>query len=120
VSGTMEVYVEAFPGSGQRVQVSSGGGIGAVWARDGRTLYYVKWPGPEGTLMEVPIQTKPALSAGRPRAVSHFPYLVSGPARSHDVAPDGDRFIVTTYDQPGGAPVTGLHIVLNWPERLKD
>jgi eukaryotic-like serine/threonine-protein kinase len=120
VSGTMEVYVEAFPGSGQRVQVSSGGGIGAVWARDGRTLYYVKWPGPEGTLMEVPIQTKPALSAGRPRAVSHFPYLVSGPARSHDVAPDGHRFIVTTYDQPGGAPVTGLHIVLNWPERLKD
>ena len=61
--------------------------------------------------------TNPELSAGKPRAVIPFPYLVSGPVRSHDVAPNG-RFVVATYDQPGGAPVTGLQVIVNWPQRL--
>lgn len=118
VSGTMEVYLEPFPGPGRRIQVSSGGGIGAVWARDGRTMYYIGGTGTEKTLMEVQIETKPVLSTGRPRAVTGFPYLVSGPVRSYDVGPDG-RFVVATYEQPGGTPVTSLQVVVNWPQRLK-
>ena|SRR5688572_1750953 len=69
--------------------------------------------------MEVPIQSTP-LSAGIPRVVTSFPYLVSGPARSYDVAPDGRRFIVTTYEQPARAAVTELHVILNWEERLRN
>jgi eukaryotic-like serine/threonine-protein kinase len=120
VSGTLEVYLEAFPGPGRRIQVSSGGGTGAIWSRDGRTLYYIKTTRTEHTLMEVPIQTAPILSAGTPRVVTKFPYLVSGPARSYDVTPDHQRFVVTTYEYPGGAPVTELHVIVNWPERLKN
>ena len=119
-SGSLEVYVEAFPGPGPRIQVSSGGGIGAVWAPDGRTLYYVGQTEREGTLMRVRVQTTPSLKADVPRAVTRFPYLVSGPVRSHDIAPDGQRFIVATYDQPGASPATELHVVLNWSGRLND
>ena len=71
-------------------------------------------------LMEVSIQTTPILSVGKPRVVTKFPYLVSGPARSYDVSPDQQRFVVTTYEYPGGAPVTELHVIVNWPERLKN
>ena len=119
VSGALEVYVEAFPGPGQPQQVSSGGGLAPVWARDGRTLYYVTHGGGMPTLMEVPMQTRPRLRPGKPRALMPFPYLVSGPARSHDIAPDGRRFVVTTYDQQEGASVTEMHVVVNWRARLK-
>jgi len=118
VSGSPEIYVEAFPGPGQRIQVSSRGGLGPLWARDGRTLYYVKPSGTEAMLIEVPMQTTPVLRASTPRALMHFPYIVSGPARSHDLASDGQRFVVTTFDQPDRAPVTALNVIVNWLERL--
>jgi Tol biopolymer transport system component len=114
VTGTMEVFVEAFPGPGSRVQVTSGGGTGAIWSRDGRTLYYVRQTATDSTLMEVPIQTTPALRPGTPRAITAFRYLVSGPARSHDVTADGQRFLVSTYDPPEAAPVTSLQVIVNW------
>jgi serine/threonine-protein kinase len=39
-SGTSEVYVRPFPGSGGRWQVSTGGGAFPVWSRDGRELLF--------------------------------------------------------------------------------
>ena len=39
-SGRPEVYVRPFPGSGQRVQISTGGGYQAVWSGDSRHLFY--------------------------------------------------------------------------------
>ena len=39
-SGGYEVYVRAFPDNGRTSQVSSGGGVAAVWSRDGRHLFY--------------------------------------------------------------------------------
>ena len=59
-SGAMEVFVQAFPPPGPRVQVSAGGGNAPIWARDGRTLSYVK-PGAEAMLMEVTLETAPTL-----------------------------------------------------------
>jgi eukaryotic-like serine/threonine-protein kinase len=109
----MEMFVEAFPGPGSRVQVSSGGGTGPIWSRDGRTLYYVR-TGDKSTLMEVPMQTTPALRPGAPGVITAFPYLVSGPARSHDVTADGQRFLVATHDRPQGRPVTELQVIVNW------
>src|SRR4029077_4157543 len=39
-SNRWEVYVRPFAGPGAAAPVSGGGGSAAVWARDGRTLYY--------------------------------------------------------------------------------
>ena len=65
-------------------------------------------------LMEVTLETAPTLRAGTPRPITRFPYIVSGPARSHDAAADGRRFVVTTYEPPVAAPVTELQVILNW------
>jgi len=39
-SGTDEVYVRAFPDKGGKWLVSNGGGVMAVWSRNGRELFY--------------------------------------------------------------------------------
>src|SRR5205823_2590653 len=39
-SGTFEVYVRSYPDPSVKVQVSVGGGYGAVWSADGSRLYY--------------------------------------------------------------------------------
>jgi WD40 repeat protein len=39
-SGRLEVYVQAYPKLGNRVQVSTSGGAQPVWSRDGSELYF--------------------------------------------------------------------------------
>ena len=39
-SGRAEVFIQAFPSLGHKVQVSIGGGEQPAWSRDGRTLYF--------------------------------------------------------------------------------
>jgi len=44
-SGMFEIYVEPLSGSGGRVQISIGGGLGPRWSPDGGHLYYEPAPG---------------------------------------------------------------------------
>src|SRR5262249_14684897 len=53
-SGRNEVYVGAFPGPGERWQVSTEGGAQPRWRRDGRELYYLST---ERRLMSVEIKS---------------------------------------------------------------
>ncbi len=39
-SGRFEIYVQPFPGPGGKWQISNGGGIEPVWAKNGRELFY--------------------------------------------------------------------------------
>jgi hypothetical protein len=57
---------------------------------------------------------------GTPRELGPFPFLTSGPSRCYDITPDGRRFVVESYEPPKPAPATGLHVILNWPERLRN
>ena len=62
-SGQFEIYVRPFPaGEGGLRQVSTGGGVTPVWARDGRALFYVAGQ----ALMAVPIDPGPVLTVGPP------------------------------------------------------
>ena len=49
-----EVYVRGYP-SGEPIPVSASGGVGPVWSRDGRTLFYESAQTGERTLMSVPV-----------------------------------------------------------------
>ncbi len=113
LTGEMQVFVTAFPGPGPRLQVSTAGGVAPVWSPDGRQLAYVS----QRFLVEVTLQTNP-VRVSSPTRVVPFEYLVPGPARSHDAAPDGRRFLVTTWESRPDQPVTSLHVLLNWLARL--
>ena len=111
MSGRDEVYVDPFPGPGQRVQISSDGGLQPVWSRDGRELFYRQGD----TLMAVPVQFRP-FHAGAPQKRLDMPRALYGldPYRpEYDVAADG-RILTVRRD---GVPE--IHVVLNWAEELR-
>jgi Tol biopolymer transport system component len=113
-SGTFEVYIQPFPGGGERVRVSTEGGGQPLWRRDGRELYYLS---PDGRLMAVAL--KPAagrLEVGRPAAL--FPLGRFAPD-FFDYAPsaDGQRFLVKV--PVGNAGGRSIHAIVNWQSLLR-
>ena len=62
-SGQFEVYVQPFPGPGERVRVSTMGGAQPEWRHDGRELSFV---GLDDRLMAVPVQSSAVSSSLEP------------------------------------------------------
>jgi eukaryotic-like serine/threonine-protein kinase len=67
-SGTVEVYVQPFPGPGEKHRVSSSGGVTPGWSRNGRELYYMR-PGRVATFFAVEVSTAGPFRAGVPRVL---------------------------------------------------
>jgi Tol biopolymer transport system component len=113
-SGRDELYLEAFPaGAGKRYTVSSQGGTGPAWRRDGKELFFVAG---DGRLTAVPV-TMNGADVQLGRAESLFPVSPSTSFhRTYEVSKDGQRFLIATPAQAGGAAIT---VVLNWQAGLK-
>jgi serine/threonine-protein kinase len=97
-TGAFEIYVQPFPGLGERVQVSNEGGNLAVWSRTKNELYYAR-PG-EGQLMLVAYGASAGVFApARPRPWSEALFSATPPIATYgpgfDLHPDGERFAVT-------------------------
>ena len=91
-SGRPEVYLDSYPRRGQRVRVSSGGGVHPVWRGDGRELYYWR----DGALVAVQLgATTGSLPPSRVSQTVLFRarYEV-GVNTMYDVSPDGQRFVI--------------------------
>jgi serine/threonine-protein kinase len=120
-SGRSEVYVQPYPGPGQRILISTGGGTAPAWKGDARELYYHFVQDGAVRLMAVPITISGAtLSAGTPRQLFEVKGLsTTAPARGYDVTPDGQRFLfVRRVDVPPSSPQPMI-LVENWIEELK-
>jgi serine/threonine-protein kinase len=121
-SGRPEIYVQAFPGPGPKLQVSNNGGTDPVWRRQGGELYYRSG----NKMMAVAVTMSPSFQAGAPQllwegAYSHgtgsscgMPGVASA---GYDVSPDGQRFLMVREDHPAGA--TQIVVVINWAEEVK-
>jgi Tol biopolymer transport system component len=79
-SGYHEVYVQPFPGPGEKRRVSPDGGNRPRWSRDGTRLFYVS---ADDVLMAVPLERGEGLGLGMPEP------LFSVGTASYDVTPDG-------------------------------
>jgi Tol biopolymer transport system component len=110
-SGTAEVYVRRYPDTGEVWQVSAGGGIAPLWARDGRNLYFIAG----SSMMEVPVETQPTLDLGVPVELFEGGFSTSR-LREYDLAPDG-RFVVVRR-AGGGAGLPELRMLLNWSQEM--
>jgi len=120
-SGQYQIYVRPFPDvNSGRWQVSPGGGTKPVWARSGRELFYLD---ANGALTAVSIQTTPTLSAGNPTKLFDTRYPSAFNARSYDVSPDGQRFLMIkdtqAPEQATNSAPASIIVVLNWHEELK-
>ena len=115
-SGNDEVYVQSFPLSGGKWQISTGCGSEPKWWNDGTELFYVA---ADRTLMAAPVRKAgTGFEPGAPTrlfAVPVIPYIVS--RDTYAVSADGNRFLIS---RPAGeTAATPITVVLNWTAGLK-
>jgi serine/threonine-protein kinase len=122
-SGEPEIYVQAFPGPGLKLQISNGGGTDPVWRRSGGELYYRA----ENKMMVVSVVTAPTFKASAPRQLWEGRYsegtgascgMPGVSSSNYDVSADGQRFLMVR-DEDQTASSTKIVVVLNWVEQLK-
>ncbi len=118
-SGRYEVYVRPAPGPGQQWQISTEGGEGVSWSRNGRELFYRSGD----KMMVVDVTTGPSFIAGRSRLLFEGPYKQTGGFgeyvnANYDIALDGQRFLMVQPSEQELA-ATQINVVLNWFEELK-
>ena len=111
-SGLVEVYLQSFPETGERIVVSAGGGRSPAWRRDGRELYYLS---AAREIVAVPISWE----AGRPAPGEPEPLFRVQTRRyrsygQFDAFPDGQSFLVNRLVIEGGDEPYVL--VQNWAE----
>jgi Tol biopolymer transport system component len=121
-SGRYEVYVQSFPAAAGKKQVSTSGGIGPHWRRDGKELFYYA---PDGKLMAMEVRSGlpgvrkgASFETGLPQALFDFRSgNVVPTVAPYTVTADGQRFWLNTLvDESGSAPLT---VVINWTAGLK-
>jgi eukaryotic-like serine/threonine-protein kinase len=111
-SGREEVYVQRFPGPGEKVQVSTDGGGYPVWSRDGRRLIYESLD----TLWAVDIANSPTFRLGKSHVLYHGQIWNDAAGPNYALSPDGKRFVVVERGKDSAE--NNLNVVLNWTEEL--
>jgi len=114
--GTREVYVQSFPPSGGKWQVSAQGGTEPMWRGDGRELFFVS---PDFELLAAGVRaTGDTFEAGTPQALFnlHTPIVTAPFGSTYAVSPDGQRFLVNRVVEGGSS--TSITVVLNWQAAL--
>ena len=118
-SGNTEIYVRPFPaGSGGKWQISTGGGLYALWSNNGRELFYQT---ADNRIMVVDYTVDGASFAqGKPRLWSDKQIFYTGTSNL-DLAPDGKRFAVFTMPEAAGGEKGSVHVtfLLNFLDELR-
>ncbi len=115
-SGRNEIYTESFPQAGNKVRVSTDGGITPIWSHDGTRLFYRS----ETHLMAVAVREKPerAFSAPEPLMADDYGRPLGERHTSFDVTPDG-HFVFTRPVSSDASRKPRVFGVLNWAHGLR-
>jgi serine/threonine protein kinase len=111
-SGRYEIYVRPFQGSEGKWQVSTGGGEGPAWSRNGHELFFTS---ADRRLMAVDVKAAGStFEAGTPHAL--FELDARGQGDWRDVTADGQRFLMSVTPGATSVPLT---LVANWDNELR-
>ncbi|MFQ5652923.1 MAG: protein kinase, partial [bacterium] len=112
-SGRNEVYIQAFPDLGDKVQVSTNGGSQPVWAPNGKELFYRD----ADHVMAVSVVPGKEFAVTSPKQLFSDQYTLRvGRHTTYDVSKDGKRFLMIQSDAQGR---TSLNVVFNWFEEVR-
>jgi serine/threonine-protein kinase len=120
-SGSDAVYVQPYPGPGERYRVSGDGASSPIWVAGGRELLY-RTLRPTSSIYSVAIPSLTPFRWDPPRLVLETKpgeYGDTTPVRSWDSTPDGRRFLLRRDEPSKDTPVDQIQVVLNWTEELK-
>ena len=110
-SGANQVYIQPFPPSSGKWQVSTIGGIQPRWSRDGKEIFYVT-AGRKWSATVRPSAGKMEISAPQELFQDTF---VPGPKYFYDVSPDSKRFLeIQPSVSPNDPSANALIVVSNW------
>ena len=112
-SGRREVWIQPFPPTGSRWQISTTGGATPVWRGDGRELFYIA---ADGSLMAVPIAVAGATPTWSPPRALFMTMFAGGIYGEVAVSRDGQRFLMPV--PPGLEDATPITVVVNWTAAL--
>ncbi|MGP8247085.1 MAG: TolB family protein [Bryobacteraceae bacterium] len=114
-SGQLEVFVQSFPPSGGKWQISNNHGTEPSWRADGKELYFLS-----GTKLEaVAVQAAgTSFEAGIPRELFDVPNATTGRRNNYVATADGKRFLFVTMKQ-NADDATPFILVENWQTALK-
>jgi hypothetical protein len=117
--GAGSLFVQPFPATGAKYQISKTVGIHPTWSPDGKELFYGAGP---GQFVAVSVTTRPTFTFGNPVPLPSL-FVDRGPGyeRNNDITLDGKRFLAVAAGQTAsGAPAAPqIQVVLNWQEELK-
>jgi eukaryotic-like serine/threonine-protein kinase len=92
-SGRTEVYVRPFSGSGEKTQVSTGGGLHPTWSRNGKELFYQQ-PTDWTLMVATYVSEGDAFRVEKPQQLAGRLPRRGGAMPAFDLHPDGQRFAV--------------------------
>jgi DNA-binding winged helix-turn-helix (wHTH) protein/Tol biopolymer transport system component len=110
-SGALEVYVERYPGLGEKRRVSISGGGQPQWRADQRELFYLS---ADRAVTAVDVDTSAGIAFGPPRPLFRAS-LAGNPADARDLyaaAADGSKFLVDgPIEEATDRPIT---VIVDW------
>ena len=112
-SGRGEIYVQTFPELGGKWQVSTNGGHGPIWSRDGRELYFL---GSDSKITAVQVKSvggKPEFGVPKPLFDVR---MRNDPNTQFDVSTDGRFLVPQVAAESASVPIS---VILNWQTGLK-
>src|SRR5262249_25220183 len=118
-TGVFEIWVQPFPATGAKHEVSKDGAIQPVWSRDGTELLFLSRGGGIGS---VNVATQPGFTFTAPESLPRrfANTAVTTLPRNYDITPDGKLIGVIPGDSTQGvAPGPQIQVVLNWFEDVK-
>ena len=117
-SGEIEVYVRPYPGPGEVVPVSIGGGASPVWATDGSRLFYVH----ENQVTAVMFNPGGPVQIGSPTALFEAAFVSPRQDRRYDIAPDGRLLLAKDEVDDFGSEQIPPQVVVfqNWFQELTE
>jgi Tol biopolymer transport system component len=109
VTSRFELYLQAFPQPGRKVQVSQQSASLSWWTRDGRQIMFL---GDDlHTLWRVDVEPGSEIRVGTPKKVATLPSNIIW----MDAMPDRQRFLAITPERTG---IGAMTIVQNWRASL--
>jgi len=120
-----DVYVAPYPVLDRRFKISTAGGLGPRWSKDGHELIYPEFNEEAQwmvRLMTVDVLPGQGFKTTTPRILFELPgrdLAFYSPLSSFDVTRDGQHIIGATYDPVTPPPPAAVNIILNWFDELR-